>query len=212
MLRDGRSRRMVQRVQPGGALVKWKMAPNSLFAILLRSPWWLSFAVVLGFALVSAAVLPQQYRVFGIMGSLPFLVIAVVAATRQLRAPSEAQVDRTLQAASILAWSHFSAALERAYVANGHVVTRLDGKVADLMLTKAGRRTLVCAKRWKAGNHGIEPLRALAAAARAEDTSHCIYVTLAEVGDKTQRFARENQIELLHGAALAQLLGKLVPA
>ena len=193
-------------------MVKWKMAPNSLFAVLLRSPWWLSFAVVLGFALVSATVLPEQYRIFGIMGSLPFLVIGVIAATRQRRAPSAAQVDRALQAAVTMSWSHVSTALERAYTANGHAVSRLDGKTADLMLTKAGRRTLVCAKRWKAGNHGIEPLRALAAAARAEDTSHSIYVTLAEVGDQTQRFARENQIDLLHGAALGQLLGKLVPA
>ena len=28
--------------------VKFQMAPNSLFAILLRSRWWLSFALALG--------------------------------------------------------------------------------------------------------------------------------------------------------------------
>lgn len=191
--------------------MKWKMAPNSLFAVLLRSPWWMSLALVLAFVAVSAAVLPEPYRVFGIMGGVPFLVIGAIAAARQLRAPSAAQVHRTLQAVSEMSWSRFSDALERGYSANGHVVSRLHGKAADLMVTKAGRRTLVCAKRWKAGNHGVEPLRALAAAARAEDTSHSIYITLAEVGDKTQRFARENHIELLHGAALAQLLGKLAP-
>ena len=33
--------------------MKWQMAENSLFAVLLRSPWWVSFLVAAGvFALM----------------------------------------------------------------------------------------------------------------------------------------------------------------
>ena len=38
-----------------------KMAPNSLFAILLRSPWWISVGIALVFALASKALLPAEY-------------------------------------------------------------------------------------------------------------------------------------------------------
>ena len=38
--------------------MKWKMSDKSLFALLLRSPWWISIAVFVGFALLARALLP----------------------------------------------------------------------------------------------------------------------------------------------------------
>lgn len=186
--------------------MKWKMAPNSLFAVLLRSPWWISIAIVFAIALASRTLLPEKYFVFGIMGSLPFLVISMVTAFHQFQAPNAVQVERTLLNVSAMAWRDFCGALEQAYRQQGYHVDKMDGKAADLLLTKAGRRTLVAAKRWKAGNHGVEPLRALAQAREAQDTSHCVYVSLTDVGEKSGRFAVANKIELLSGATLAQLL------
>ncbi len=186
--------------------MKLKIAPNSLFAILLRSPWWLSIVVVVAIALASRAFLPDRYLVFGILGSLPFLVIGVIAAFKQIQALSDEDVTRLLHSAAAMSWRDFSGALEQAYGQQGYQVSRLDGRAADLMLAKAGRRTLVAGKRWKAGNHGIEPLRALSEDRQSQDTSHCVYITLADVGHKTRLFATENQIELIHGPALAQLL------
>ena len=186
--------------------MKLKMAQNSLFAVLLRSPWWISIALVLAIALAARVLLPPPYTLFGMMGGLPFLVIGAMAAFRQLQTPSHEQVERTLQTAAAMSWRDFSAALEQAYGQQGYQVSRLDGPAADLMLAKAGRRTLVAGKRWKAAHHGIEPLRALGQARQAQDTSQSVYISLAEVGDKTRRFATENRIDLLHGAALAQLL------
>lgn len=40
--------------------MKLKMAEKSLFAILLRSPWWVSFSLVAVFALASKALLPAR--------------------------------------------------------------------------------------------------------------------------------------------------------
>jgi len=191
--------------------VKLKMAKNSLFAILLRSPWWLSIAVVFVFAVASKALLPPQYVPFGLMGAFPFLVIGVIAAYRQLRAPSARHVEQTLQGAGAMSWRDFSLALEAAYRRHGYEVRRLDGHAADLQLTQGARTTLVTAKRWKAASHGVEPLRALDTARKAQDASLCVYVSLLEVNEKTRRFAEQHAIELLHGAALAQLLGRLPP-
>ncbi len=189
--------------------MKLKMAPNSVFAVLLRSPWWISFAIVAAVSLAARALLPEQYVVFGVMGAFPFLLIGFVAAFRQYRAMGPDKVAQTLETASTMSWRDFCKALEQAYQKQGFQVTRLDGQAADLLLAKAGRSSLVAGKRWKAANHGVEPLRGLADARRVQDASHGIYITLADVSDKTRRYAADNQIELLHGAALAQLLGEL---
>ena len=147
--------------------------------------------------------------VFGMMGALPFLVVGAIAALRQLRALGADTVTATLQTASTMSWRDFSDALERAYQRQGFTVARLDSQGADMLLSKAGRSSLVACKRWKAANHGIEPLRVLGEATKARDASHSIYVTLADVGDKTRRYAVQNKIDLLQGNALAQLLGVL---
>ena len=78
--------------------MKLKMAENSLFAILLRSPWWVSVAVALAILALARALLPPAYVPFGAMGAVPMLVIGAMAALRQWRTPSPAQVEQTLQA------------------------------------------------------------------------------------------------------------------
>lgn len=188
--------------------MKLKMAKNSLFAILLRSPWWISFVVVLVFALGSSALLPPQYVVFGLMGAIPFFVIGVIAAYRQFRAPSQKHVEQTLQQAAAMPWRAFSEALEQAFTAQGYQVSRINNAAADLELRKAGQTTLVAAKRWKAGSHGVEPLRALDRERQSQDASHCVYVTLTALNDTSRRFAEKQKIELVHDQALVQLLGK----
>ena len=60
--------------------MKWKMSDRSLFAILLRSPWWMSFLLVAAISLASSALLPTEYKVVGALCSLPFAVIGAMAA------------------------------------------------------------------------------------------------------------------------------------
>lgn len=73
--------------------MKFKMAEKSLFAILLRAPWWVSFVVMLAVALAAGALLPDAYKTAGMLGAFPFLVIGVVAAWRQRNALSPARID-----------------------------------------------------------------------------------------------------------------------
>ena len=77
--------------------MKLRMAENSLFAILLRSPWWISLGLAAIVALVARLALPADLFWFGAFGGLPFVVIAVMAARRQWRAPSAAQLARTAE-------------------------------------------------------------------------------------------------------------------
>ncbi|MDO8420135.1 MAG: restriction endonuclease, partial [Rubrivivax sp.] len=40
--------------------MKFQMAKNSLFATLLRSPWWISAVIALVLGLLGAALLPDR--------------------------------------------------------------------------------------------------------------------------------------------------------
>ena len=192
--------------------MKLKMAENSLFAVLLRSPWWASVAVGAGIAALARVLLPADYRLVGMLTALPFVAIAAMAGWKTLRTPSATRVAATLQAVAALSWRDFSAALEEAFRRDGYAVTRPDKPGADLELSKEGRRTLVCARRWKAANCGIEPLRELHAAGEAREAGERIYVTVGAISDSARRFAGEKRIRLLYGAELAQLLHGLVGA
>ena len=186
--------------------MKFKMAKNSLFAILLRSPWWISMLLVLAYGLAAMAVLPKQYLVFGMVGVLPFLVVGIVAAQRQWNLPSAERVAGMLSQAAAMPWREFADALDAAYRAKGYTVTRLHGKAADLQLLKDGQATLVAAKRWKAANHGVDALRDLVAAKELQSAAACSYISIGGVTDTAQQFAKEQGITLVADVALAQLL------
>ena len=187
--------------------MKFKMAENSLFAVLLRSSWWISVAVAVGIAGLARLLLPEQYRVVGMLTSLPFVVIAAMAFWRQSKQPSAAVVASTLEAAAALSAREFTDVLEAAFRRDGYEVTRPAKSVADLELDKAGRRSLVACRRWKAASTGVEPLRELLAAA---GEGARIYVALGGVTDKARQFAVANNIRVLDGAELARLLRGLV--
>ena len=111
--------------------MKWKMAENSLFAILLRSPWWIALGIgVLLVLLMRAAAAGLRHA--GDVGSFPFFVIAAMAAWKQLRAPSPAQIEQTVQRLQAMNSREFGAAIEAAFRAQGHELRRLDQPGADL--------------------------------------------------------------------------------
>jgi restriction system protein len=102
--------------------MNWRLNENSLFAILLRSSWWISFAIAGAVTAVAVALLPDAYKGFGAMTGLPFVVIGAIAGWRQLQAPSAARIDRTLAAVRGMSWVEFSRAVEAAYRRQGYSV------------------------------------------------------------------------------------------
>ena len=198
--------------------MKLKMAPNSLFAILLRKPWWISIALVGVIALAARALVPQPYTAFGMMGGFPFLVIGIMAAWRQRHAPDPERMAQALQKAGAMSWRDFSAVIEQAFGRQGYAVTRLNADspgrsnahgpagAADFRLEKRGQTTLLSCKRWKAANPGVEPLRDLAALREAQGADQCVFISLSLPSDKAQRFATENRVQLICDADLAKLI------
>ncbi len=184
--------------------MKLEMNENSLFAILLRKPWWLSAAIAAGVFALARIWLPPLYAAFV---PLPFIVIAVYAGWQQLRAPSATRVAEGIAVLRAMSWQEFSFALEAAFRREGYEVSRFSGPQADFQLTRAGRTSLVAAKRWKATRTGIEPLRELQAAGLAAEGQELIYVATGEVTDSARRFAGEKSIRILSDAELIKRIG-----
>ncbi|HYW57935.1 MAG TPA: restriction endonuclease [Polaromonas sp.] len=182
------------------------MAEKSLFAVLLRSPWWISIALAMGFALAAKALLPEKYFVFGAIGGFPFVVVGGIALWRQLRAPSTAHVPDTLALITAMSWRDFSALVEKAFIADGFEVTRVNGDAADFKLTKGSHATLLSCKRWKAARLGVEPFQGLEAALYTHDASAGLCITTGAVTDNARQFARSHHITVMESTELAQLL------
>lgn len=188
------------------------MSPNSLFAVLLRSPWWISFALVGVLSLAAVALLPRDYAWAGALGTFPFFVVGCMAAWRQWRAPSAARVQAVLQQAAAMPWRQFAQRLEDAWRAEGHEVQRMNGPHCDLRITRGEQTLLVAARRYKAATHGVEPLRELQAEVQRQGARAGVYVALqGAVSEQARGFARDNALALLEGDALATLLLKATP-
>ncbi|HZY17718.1 MAG TPA: restriction endonuclease [Ramlibacter sp.] len=185
--------------------MKFRMAPNSVFAILLRSPWWISLLLAAAVAAAAQALLPAEVRNVGSAAGLPFLGVAGVALWRQWRAPGAGEVQAVLARVAALGWADFERELRDAFARGGHAVQAASGG-ADLLLERQGRRTLVAARRWKAARPGEEALQALHASMARQDVERGLFVTLGEPSPQAGRFAAAHGIELVRGDALVRLL------
>lgn len=186
--------------------MNWKMSEKSLFATLLRSPWWISMGVFLGVALLARALLPEAYVGAGMFGGFPFLVISLIAARRQFLAPRPAQLAQQLERLASMGWRDFDQALSEAYTRQGYMVSSFEGSGADLKLVKDGRTTLVSCKRWKAASLGAEALRELVAARQHQDASLCACITLGQLSDSARSYARAESVQVIEAQALARLM------
>ena len=180
-----------------------KINENSLFALLLRSPWWASALVALGLAGGLRLLIPDMFAIFS---ALPFAGIAVYVGYRQLRAPSEASIAKTLEGLRAAPAAEFAEALAEAFRRDGYTVKPLAGEAADLEAVKGWRTTLVACRRWKATRTGTEPLRELEAARARREAQDCVYVAAGEVTAQAREFAAAKNIRLIEGAELAGML------
>ena len=186
--------------------MKFKMSEKSLFATLLRAPWWVSFLVMFGVALVAGALLPEAYKTVGMLGAFPFFVIGVMAAWRQRNAISGSRIEELVEQARSMGWRDFSVLVEEALRQQGFVVTRLNDGPADFQIEKNGRITLVSAKRWKAATVGAEHLRELLAARESRDAFSCSCMSLGVFSQAAIDLANSSPIQLLGSANIAQLM------
>lgn len=186
----------------------FKMSHNSLIAILLRNPWWMSFVVVGVIVLLATALVPAPYTVFGWMAALPFVVVGSIAAKRQWRQPSARALDAMLQQTAALNWNDFSAQVIQRFERQGYSVSRINSPGADLLLNRQGSTTVVACKRWKAATPGIEGLKELVAAQSKLQADKALWISLNTLSGSGHAFAREQGIEVLDALGLASLLAQ----
>ena len=186
--------------------MKFKMSEKSLFATLLRSPWWVSFLVMLGVAVVAGALLPEAYKMAGILGGLPFLVIGLIAAWRQRNALSPERITKLTEQARGMVWADFALVIEGAFREQGFVVSRPKTGSVDFQIEKNGRVTLVSAKRWKAATVGAESVRELLSARESQDAYGCSFISLGQFSQAALDLAGENPVQLMGPTQIAQLL------
>lgn len=192
--------------------MKWKMSDRSLFAILLRSPWWVSFVLVAAISMASSALLPDDYKIAGALCSFPFAVIGAMAAWRQRHLLSPAQAQALQSALAAMHWREFSALLHQAFVHQGYSVTPLTHGLADFMLTRQGQTTLVCAKRWKAAAWGMDNLQALLSERDARDATHLMCVSLQAMPQALKSFAAQNRVTWLTEQSLWSSVAPVFPS
>lgn len=186
--------------------MKFRMAQNSLFAILLRSPWWISAAIALALALFGLAVLSDPFRILAIVSGVPFALIGAVAARRQWHLPSAARVSETRDALARMPWSAFGDLLEQSFRRDGYTVSKSKAGAVDFELNRNGRRMLVCARRWKSARTGLEAVQALQAERDAADQPDGLYIGLGALTDTALPFAKEHGIAVWDAGELARAL------
>jgi restriction system protein len=185
--------------------MKFKMAKGSLFAVLLRSTWWYSVLIGLFILLISLAATDAQYVIVSIVASLPFFVIGGFAGFKQLQQPSQKRVLAVSQQARNMSAGLISEKIAANYIKCGYQSSTFKGNGADLELVRGHRKLLLCSKRFKAANTGIEPLKRLVAAGEATEAAGYLYLTLGDVSASAQKYAQENNIEIIQSNRFAML-------
>ena len=178
---------------------------RSLFAVLSRSPWWLSVLLATAVFMLVRQFMPDAAA---LASTLPFLGIAGYAGWRQSRVPDPEHVAAELAALRAMSWQEFSAAMEAAFRRDGYAVDAIGKGAADFKLHKGGRVALAGCKRWKVAQTGVEPLRELLLAKDAAEAQDCVYVAAGELSQNARQFAAENKMRLLCEAELVQLLAR----
>ncbi len=190
--------------------MKFNLPRNSLFAVLLRSPWWVSVGIAAVLGLVAAALLPAEFRVVGSLSGFPFLVIGAMAAQRQWRLPGAQRVQQVQAVASAMAWPAFQSLLAESFRRNGFKLLPGGDDAVDMVLQRQGQRMLLSARRWKSARLGVEPLRALQAARARDDTMadapKAVCICLGAISDNASAYAAAQGITLWGAPELALAL------
>lgn len=177
--------------------MKFKMSEKSLFAILLRSPWWYSFLIAAILMLLASVFLPEAYRAVGMLSAFPFAIIGMMAAWRQRDKPSPERILQALSSLEKMSWKEFLPLMEQAFSQQGFIVTRLNSNSADLQLEKLGKTTLVSCKRWKAATLGVDVLRDLKALQVSQDATYAACISLSLPTGVALKFAKDNSVQLI---------------
>jgi len=182
----------------------FKMVEGSLFAVLLRSPWWYSALIALAFIFVSLIVGSAQFGIFILALAVPFIGIAGFAFFKQSQRPSPKRVAEVTEEARNMSASEVAAKIAQTYVDIRFDSDPFAGKEADLELIRGNRKLLLSSKRFKAATTGIEQLKKLVVAGEKAEATGYLYVALGDISANARKYAAENDIELIQAERLSE--------
>jgi len=197
-------------IDKGNLLMAFKMAKGSLFAVLLRNNWGYSIAIGSFVLVASLMITDAQYVLLSITGALPFFGIGGYVAYKQLQQPSKKRVQHVTEQVQTMSAAAIAEKIALNYSKYGYesAVFKADG--ADLELTRDHRKLLLSTKRYKAANTGVSSLKSLVAAGEKAEARGYLYVTLGDITDSAQQYAKDHNIELIQAAKLAALFDATV--
>ncbi len=138
---------------------------------------------------------------------------AVISAVR--RRQRRALFDTTSASSSAdalqgMSWQQFELLVGEGFRHRGYVVKEVGGGGADggvdLVLTKAGEKTFVQCKQWKAFKVGVSTVRELYGVMAAHGAAGGFVVTSGRFTQEASAFANGRNIQLIDGPALMKLL------
>lgn len=176
------------------------MPKRSLFAILTELPWW--FSVLVAALIFSLGALFNP--LIGAAAALPFVGVAAYVGYLRLKRGPAPDFPVMIKALRACEPDDLRAMLAEAFTRQSYEVS--DGRDGDLELQRNGYVTLVRFRRWRAQSTQPGAIDELVAAMRARKADHAMYVTAGAVPEATKAAARDAEIALLDGVALANLV------
>ena len=177
---------------------------DTLFAILMRQPWWVTLLVGAGLFGLTYALFPP----IAPFVAVPFVVLAIYIAFMQWRKGSPSDVGQHLETLRGLSWEAFSAMVVRAYEKRGYAVLSSGGSGYDFKVTKDGQTMLIQCRRWKVNQVGAAPVRELAQAVEKSDAYRGICLSAGEFSQPALKLALDEPVSLVSGADLIELVGE----
>lgn len=181
----------------------FKMSEGSLFAVLLRSSWWYSVAIGLAIIAISLIFVGGKYLLLGIFGAVPFFVVAGISGYKQSKQPSQKRIQEVYELTRKMSAAQIAGKIATSYTDARFDSEPFKGNAADLELTRGNRKLLLCSKRFKVGNTGVEPLKQLVAAGQNAEATGYLYVALGDISSTAIDYANQNDIELIQISRLA---------
>jgi restriction system protein len=196
---------------------------NRFIEQLVELPWWASLGlaalVFVGVTYGLPAVIPggggsgsvaEGFSRYGWIFALPFAAAAAGSAVRQWLRRQLLEQQKNLDAIRALPWEEFETLIGEAFRRQGYSVTQHGGAAPhesiDLVLQKAGSKSVVQCKRWQAREVDVTVLRELYGAMTAEGANEAILVTCGEYTLDAGKFAAGKPIRLIHGEALIEMV------
>lgn len=208
---------------------------EDLIALLARLPWWagaaLSALAYVWLHSVAAQPAPTATTGAGVVGAVPAMVWrafatvgqyllpvlcllgALVSVLQRRKRAALFDVAANADSAAVLqgiSWQEFELLVGEGFKRRGYRVQELggggpDGGV-DLVLTKAGEKSFVQCKQWKAFKVGVTTVRELYGVMAADGATGGFVVTSGQFTKEAAQFATGRNIALLDGPDLMQLL------